>query len=101
MVFNFHPVNSYSDYRVGCYKPGPYKVRFWLYFLPYFCPLCFSMLLGGAASSRALQSGAPSHSSPVLVVVVAHPDSTQSSALVETSLPRWGAGAAASGAALS
>jgi 1,4-alpha-glucan branching enzyme len=27
MVFNFHPVNSYSDYRVGCYKPGGYKVR--------------------------------------------------------------------------
>nr|BAF98234.1 starch branching enzyme II [Parachlorella kessleri] len=26
MVFNFHPTNSYSDYRVGCYKPGPYKV---------------------------------------------------------------------------
>lgn len=30
-VFNFHPTNSYTDYRVGCYKPGPYKVsgRLW------------------------------------------------------------------------
>jgi 1,4-alpha-glucan branching enzyme len=26
IVFNFHPVNSYTDFRVGCYKPGPYKV---------------------------------------------------------------------------
>lgn len=26
MVFNFHPVNSYQDYRVGCLLPGPYKV---------------------------------------------------------------------------
>lgn len=26
-VFNFHPVQSYTDYRVGCYKPGPYKAR--------------------------------------------------------------------------
>ncbi len=26
-VFNFHPVNSYTDYKVGCYHPGPYKVR--------------------------------------------------------------------------
>lgn len=25
-VLNFHPYNSYSDYRVGCYKPGTYKV---------------------------------------------------------------------------
>ena len=25
-VFNFHPVNSYSDYRVGTKHPGPYKV---------------------------------------------------------------------------
>lgn len=25
-VFNFHPTNSYTDYRVGCYKPGAYKV---------------------------------------------------------------------------
>jgi 1,4-alpha-glucan branching enzyme len=25
-VFNFHPTNSYTDYRVGAYKPGPYKV---------------------------------------------------------------------------
>ena len=27
MVFNFHPSNSYSDYRVGCLMPGSYKVR--------------------------------------------------------------------------
>ena len=26
-VFNFHPVNSFSDYRVGAYLPGPYKAR--------------------------------------------------------------------------
>lgn len=26
-VFNFHPTASYTDYRVGCYGPGPYKVR--------------------------------------------------------------------------
>jgi 1,4-alpha-glucan branching enzyme len=26
MVFNFHPTNSYTDYRVGAYKAGPYKV---------------------------------------------------------------------------
>lgn len=26
MVFNFHPSNSYQDYRVGCLLPGPYKV---------------------------------------------------------------------------
>jgi hypothetical protein len=25
-VFNFHWTNSYSDYRVGCLKPGKYKV---------------------------------------------------------------------------
>ena len=25
-VFNFHPVNSYSDYRVGTKHAGPYKV---------------------------------------------------------------------------
>lgn len=25
-VFNFHPTNSYPDYRVGCYQEGPYKV---------------------------------------------------------------------------
>mmetsp|Transcript_22388 Transcript_22388/g.26980 ORF Transcript_22388/g.26980 Transcript_22388/m.26980 type:complete len:828 (-) Transcript_22388:660-3143(-) len=25
-VFNFHPTNSYSDYRIGCMKPGKYKV---------------------------------------------------------------------------
>ena len=28
-VFNFHPVNSFSDYRVGAYLPGPYKARVW------------------------------------------------------------------------
>lgn len=22
MVFNFHPVQSYTDYRVGCNNPG-------------------------------------------------------------------------------
>ena len=26
-VFNFHPVNSFSDYRVGCLEAGPYKAR--------------------------------------------------------------------------
>jgi len=25
--FNFHPVNSYTDYRIGCLQSGPYKVR--------------------------------------------------------------------------
>jgi len=25
-VFNFHPTNSYSDYRVGCKTEGPYKI---------------------------------------------------------------------------
>lgn len=25
-VFNFHPVNSYNDYRIGCSVPGPYKL---------------------------------------------------------------------------
>jgi hypothetical protein len=25
-VFNFHPTTSFTDYRVGCYKAGPYKV---------------------------------------------------------------------------
>ncbi|CAL5350784.1 unnamed protein product [Camellia sinensis] len=25
-VFNFHWSNSYSDYRVGCLKPGKYKI---------------------------------------------------------------------------
>eukprot|EP00891_Asterochloris_glomerata_P008249 jgi/Astpho2/8249/Aster-01334 len=25
-VFNFHPTNSYSDYRVGCKNPGDYKI---------------------------------------------------------------------------
>jgi hypothetical protein len=25
-VFNFHWSNSYFDYRVGCFKPGKYKV---------------------------------------------------------------------------
>lgn len=25
-VFNFHWTNSYSAYRVGCLKPGKYKV---------------------------------------------------------------------------
>jgi hypothetical protein len=32
-VFNFHPTSSYTDYKVGCYKPGNYKVsesRGWL-----------------------------------------------------------------------
>ena len=26
-VFNFHPVNSYQDYRMGVKHQGPYKVR--------------------------------------------------------------------------
>ena len=25
-VFNFHPTNSYTDYRIGCFQPGPYKI---------------------------------------------------------------------------
>jgi 1,4-alpha-glucan branching enzyme len=25
-VFNFHPTQSYTDYQVGCYHPGPYKI---------------------------------------------------------------------------
>jgi 1,4-alpha-glucan branching enzyme len=25
-VFNFHPTNSYTDYRIGCLKEGAYKV---------------------------------------------------------------------------
>ena len=25
-VWNFHPSNSYTDYRIGCYKEGQYKV---------------------------------------------------------------------------
>ena len=25
-VWNFHPTNSYTDYRIGCYKEGQYKV---------------------------------------------------------------------------
>lgn len=25
-VFNFHPYKSYTDYRVGCFKPGAYKI---------------------------------------------------------------------------
>ncbi|KXZ47568.1 hypothetical protein GPECTOR_34g727 [Gonium pectorale] len=25
-VFNFHPTQSYQDYRVGCREPGPYKL---------------------------------------------------------------------------
>uniref|UniRef100_A0A1D2AGY8 1,4-alpha-glucan branching enzyme n=1 Tax=Auxenochlorella protothecoides TaxID=3075 RepID=A0A1D2AGY8_AUXPR len=25
-VFNFHPVSSFTDYKVGAYKPGPYKI---------------------------------------------------------------------------
>ena len=27
LVFNFHPTQSYSDYRVGCMNPGAYKVN--------------------------------------------------------------------------
>lgn len=26
MVFNFHPTQSYSDYKVGCQNPGTYKI---------------------------------------------------------------------------
>ncbi len=29
-VFNFHPTNSYTDYRVGTHLPGPYKVGFFM-----------------------------------------------------------------------
>jgi 1,4-alpha-glucan branching enzyme len=25
-VFNFHPTNSYTDYRIGCRDPGPYRL---------------------------------------------------------------------------
>ncbi len=35
-VFNFHPVQSYTDYRVGTCLPGPYKVHpSHLFFQPY------------------------------------------------------------------
>jgi 1,4-alpha-glucan branching enzyme len=34
-MFNFHWSNSYFDYRVGCLKPGKYKVcRYSLWKLP-------------------------------------------------------------------
>lgn len=26
-VFNFHPTNSYQNYRVGCLLPADYKAR--------------------------------------------------------------------------
>ncbi|PNH05198.1 1,4-alpha-glucan-branching enzyme 2-1, chloroplastic/amyloplastic [Tetrabaena socialis] len=26
MVFNFHPTQSFSDYRIGCREAGPYKI---------------------------------------------------------------------------
>ena len=29
-VFNFHPTNSYTDYRIGCKMPGEYKVGGWV-----------------------------------------------------------------------
>lgn len=37
MVFNFHPERSFTDYRIGCKLPGPYKVRsiFICYFIFY------------------------------------------------------------------
>ena len=25
-VWNFHPTSSYTNYRIGCYKDGQYKV---------------------------------------------------------------------------
>lgn len=31
-VFNFHCNNSYFDYRIGCRKPGVYKVCIYLAF---------------------------------------------------------------------
>jgi 1,4-alpha-glucan branching enzyme len=31
-VFNFHWTNSYSDYKVGCLKPGKYKVLSMYYY---------------------------------------------------------------------
>ncbi len=34
-VFNFHPTNSYTDYGVGTYLPGPYKVLTSLSALPH------------------------------------------------------------------
>lgn len=35
-VFNFHWCNSYSDYRIGCFKPGKYKVCFSSSSFPWF-----------------------------------------------------------------
>lgn len=35
-VFNFHPTNSYTDYRVGCKLPGEYKVGLGWYYILYF-----------------------------------------------------------------
>ena len=38
-VFNFHPVNSYTDYRVGALLPGPYKVASAYHALIEVCPM--------------------------------------------------------------
>lgn len=41
-VFNFHWSNSYFDYRVGCLKPGKYKVCI---FLQFFLQVKFDFLM--------------------------------------------------------
>ena len=38
-VFNLHPVNSYTDYRVGALLPGPYKVASAYHALIEVCPM--------------------------------------------------------------
>lgn len=39
-VFNFHPTNSFTDYRVGTYLPGPYKVCLLSLWHPYITLRC-------------------------------------------------------------
>lgn len=41
-VFNFHWNNSYFNYRVGCSKPGKYKVR--CDFAAHICSKCFGTI---------------------------------------------------------
>jgi hypothetical protein len=38
-VFNFHPYKSYSDYRIGTEKAGPFKVK------PFFSTRDFAVCL--------------------------------------------------------
>ena len=61
-VFNFHPTNSYTDYGVGTYLPGPYKVL-----APLWCPASCMLVL------HALRRG---------VHVVTSPDNWQHGAVM-------------------